>query len=257
MPGAGVTAPGGDPDRPLVLAHRGASADAPENTLAAFRLALAQGADGVELDVWRCGTGEVVVHHDLDLRRTARVPLRVTDVPLEDLRRLDVGAWRDERFHGERVPLLAEVLEALPGAVVNVELKSTRRPDLGLPGAVARVIRAARAEDRCLLSSFHPALLAVARVVAPALRRGTLFADERGWRLRERVGRWAGAPSAVHPQASLVDAARVRAWRARGLAVNVWTVDDAPELERLARLGVSAVITNRPAAALDVLRRSR
>lgn len=251
-----MTAAGPERERPLVLGHRGASAEAPENTLAAFRLALAQGADGVELDVWRCGTGEVVVHHDLDLGRTARVPIRLTDAPLSALRRLDVGAWRSERFRGERIPLLAEVLEALPGAVVNVELKSTRRPDPALPGAVARLVRAAHAEDRCILSSFHPALLAIARVVAPALRRGTLFADERGWRLRERLGLAAGAPSAVHPEASLVDAARVRAWRARGLAVNVWTVDEGAEVERLARLGVSALITNRPAAALEALRRA-
>src|SRR5512134_3488878 len=108
--------------RPLVLGHRGASAAAPENTLAAFRLAMAQGADGVELDVWRCATGEVVVAHDEDLVRVAGAPLRVPDAPLAALRALDVGAWRGEQWRGERIPLLEEVLEALPRAVVNVEL---------------------------------------------------------------------------------------------------------------------------------------
>src|SRR5512133_997501 len=81
------------PGRPLVLGHRGASADAPENTLAAFRLAMEQGADGVELDAWRCATGEVVVIHDEDTRRVAGVELRVPDAPLAALRALDVGAW--------------------------------------------------------------------------------------------------------------------------------------------------------------------
>src|SRR5512138_3482216 len=109
------------PGRPLVLGHRGASADAPENTLAAFRLAMAQGADGVELDVWRCATGEVVVTHDEDTRRVAGASLRVPDAPLAALRALDVGAFAGPRFGGERMPLLSEVLEALPGAVVNVE----------------------------------------------------------------------------------------------------------------------------------------
>jgi len=82
------------PGRPLVLGHRGASAEAPENTLAAFRLALAQGADGVELDVWRCSTGEVVVAHDEDTRRVAGADLRVPDAPLAALRALDVGSWK-------------------------------------------------------------------------------------------------------------------------------------------------------------------
>src|SRR5512138_1617646 len=132
------------PGRPLVLGHRGASADAPENTLAAFRLALAQGADGVELDVWRCATGEVVVAHDEDARRVAGVDLRIRDAPLAALRALDVGAWKGDRFGGERIPLLAEVLEALPGAVVNVELKAAGR-DVRLAAAVARVIAQAGA----------------------------------------------------------------------------------------------------------------
>src|SRR5512147_2630414 len=113
-------APGGR-GRPLILAHRGASAEAPENTLAAFRLAMAQGADGVELDVHRCASGEVVVIHDEDARRTAGAPLRVAEAPLQALRALDAGGWKGEQFRGERIPLLAEVLEALPGALVNVE----------------------------------------------------------------------------------------------------------------------------------------
>jgi len=129
--------------RPLVLGHRGASAEAPENTLAAFRLAMAQGADGVELDVWRCGTGELVVAHDDDLRRVGGSPLVVRKASLAALRAVDVGSWKGERFRGERVPLLAEVLEAVPSAVVNVELKSARfrLPDLALARDVANLLR--------------------------------------------------------------------------------------------------------------------
>jgi len=111
--------------RPLVLGHRGASAEAPENTLAAFRLALEQGADGVELDVWRCGTGEVVVFHDEDARRLAGAPLAIARTPWGLLRRLDVGSHRGGRFRGERIPLLPEVLEALPGAVVKQNMSAS------------------------------------------------------------------------------------------------------------------------------------
>src|SRR5512140_2542862 len=135
---------------PAIIAHRGASADAPENTLAAFRLALELGADGVELDVWRCATGEVVVHHDEDTRRVAGAALLVPDAPLAALRALDVGAWKGERFRGERIPLLAEVLAALPAAVVNVELKSRGR-DVRLAAAAARVLRASGAQGRVIV----------------------------------------------------------------------------------------------------------
>jgi len=128
---------------PIILGHRGASAEAPENTLAAFRLAVEQGADGVELDVWRCGSGEVVVHHDPDTARTGGVARLVSSTPWAELRRLDVGSWKGERFAGERIPLLAEVLDALPTAVVNVELKSSGWPDLALARAVAEILRGA------------------------------------------------------------------------------------------------------------------
>ena len=241
--------------RPLVLGHRGASADAPENTLVAFRTALEQGADGVELDVWRCGTGEVVVHHDRDVRRTAGADLRISTTTLSRLRRLDVGGWKGDGFRGERIPTLREVLDALPEAFIDVELKSSGFPDLALPGAVVRQLRDARAQDRCVVSSFDDVLLAMVRLLAPEIACGLLFADQGHWRVRERVGTALLRPRAVHPQATLVTADRVRAWSERGLDVNVWTVDEAGEIARLASLGVSAIITNRPAVARQALAR--
>jgi glycerophosphoryl diester phosphodiesterase len=241
--------------RPLVLGHRGASADAPENTLAAFRLAIEQGADGVELDVWRCGSGEVVVQHDADTLRTAGAALRVSSASLGELRRLDVGAWKGERFRGERIPLLREVLEELPGALVNVELKSTGVPDLALAQVVRRVLRDARAEERCIVSSFDYVLLAAFRLAAPRVASGVLFAADQWWRTRELAGTRLLRPRAVHPDRKLVTPERARAWAARGLEVNVWDVDAAGEVERLCALGAAAVITNHPAATREVVRR--
>jgi glycerophosphoryl diester phosphodiesterase len=241
--------------RPLVLGHRGASHEAPENTLAAFRLALEQGADGVELDVWRCGSGEVVVIHDPGTGRTAPdgPSVDVRRASLRQLRALDVGAWKGDRFRGERIPALSEVLEALPGAVVNVELKSARWPDLALARAAADVIAAAGAGARCVVSSFDPILLAAFRRASPAVAAGVLFGDDQAWRAREAVGTRLLGASAVHPQATLVTESRARRWRARGLRLNVWTVDDPREVEQLARLGAAAVITNRPAVARQAL----
>jgi glycerophosphoryl diester phosphodiesterase len=239
--------------RPLLLGHRGASAEAPENTLAAFRLALAQGADGVELDVWRCATGEVVVVHDERTGRVAGVDLAVPDSPLAALRALDVGAWKGPAFRGERMPVLAEVLEALPRAIVNVELKS-RGGDLRLAGEVARVIRRAGAEERVVVSSFDWRLLVAFRLAAPEVPVGLLFEAEHRWRLRLWTALRVFRPSAVHPDRRLVTDARVAGWRARGLAVSVWTVDDPAEALALARLGAAAIITNAPGRLREALR---
>jgi glycerophosphoryl diester phosphodiesterase len=236
-----------------ILGHRGASADAPENTLAAFRLAVEQGADGVELDVWRCASGEVVVAHDEDLGRVAGSPLRIPDAPLAALRAQDVGAWKGARWRGERIPLLAEVLEALPRAHVNVELKSRSGRDLALAGATAEVLRRAGAAERVLVSSFHWRLLAAFRLAAPEIPVGLLFEAKYAWRLRVALAVPALRPAAVHPDRVLATDARVAAWRARGLDVNVWTVDDPAEAARLARAGASAVITNAPGRLRAVL----
>jgi glycerophosphoryl diester phosphodiesterase len=233
--------------RPLVLGHRGASASAPENTLAAFRLALEEGADGVELDAWRCASGEVVVIHDADTARTCGASLQVDRAALADLRTLDAGAWRGAPFRGQRIPLLAEALEALPGAVVNVELKARPgRPDLALAAAVARVLARAGAGGRVVVSSFDFRLVEAFRQAAPAVATGLLF--EPAWHRALRVPLAVAAlrPSALHPARSLASDARVAAWRRAGLAVNVWTVDDAGEAARLARAGTTALITNTP-----------
>ncbi len=241
----------------LVLGHRGASAEAPENTLSAFRLAMAQGADGVELDVWRCATGEVVVAHDEDLVRVAGNPLRIADAPLSALRAVDVGAYKGDRFRGERIPLLTEVLEALPTAFVNVELKSGRRAgDLALAHAAAEVIRRAGAGERVIVSSFEWRLVAALRVAAPDVATGLLFEDGYAWRLRTFLGVRSLRPAAVHPDVALATDARVRRWVASGLAVNVWTVDDPADAVRLARAGATAVITNAPAQVRAALARA-
>jgi glycerophosphoryl diester phosphodiesterase len=232
--------------RTLILGHRGASAEAPENTLAAFRLALEQGADGVELDVWRCGSGEVVVAHDEDLARVAGSPLRIPDTMLSDLRAVDVGVRKGARWRGERVPLLAEVLAALPGAVVNVELKS-RGDDPVLAQAVAEVIGEAGAGGRVVVSSFDWRLVGAFRLASPEVATGLLFEAGVGWKLRTWAGIRSLRPAAVHPDRALATDARVRDWVAHGLAVNVWTVDDPAEAARLAAAGAASVITNVPA----------
>lgn len=236
---------------PLVIAHRGASADAPENTLAAFALARAQGADGVELDVLRCGSGEVVVFHDDDLQRLGGRPGLVRDTPLAQLREIDLGG-------SERIPLLDDVLEALGPLLVNVELKSApdwpaRLVDGALPAAVAAILRRHAVGARALVSSFDPLLLLRFRRRAREFATGLLFAQDQARPLRQAWTAPLVRPAALHPEARLVDAAALRRWHDRGLAVNVWTVDDPAELRLLAALGADGIITNRPKFARSVI----
>lgn len=240
--------------RPLVLGHRGASNDAPENTMAAFRLALEQGADGFELDVRRCRSGEVVVVHDGDTVRTTGVRFSVPRTPWSQLRRLDAGSWRGEEFTGQRIPLLTEVLEAFPRAIVNVELKSEGAGDPLLALEVARIVRAAEARGRVLVSSFDPLLVAAFRASSPRAAAGTLFSAEQRWRLRAAFGRLLG--TALHPERTLVTPERSASWRAAGHAVHVWTVDDPALVEALCAMEVDSVITNRPEIAREAVRRA-
>ena len=146
--------------RPVIWGHRGASFEAPENTLAAFRLAREQGADGVELDAQRCASGEIVVMHDESLGRTTGFAGLVTETAFSVIQTLDAG-------RGERVPLLSDVLEQVP-IRINVELKCDRANDRGLTAEVVRLVREAGAQDRVLLSDRNTGLYIIDGILTAA-----------------------------------------------------------------------------------------
>jgi len=231
-------------------AHRGVSAHLPENTVAALAAARAAGADGVELDVRLGADGEVVVFHDDDLRRLAGQPGRI-----EDLSRAARAAVRIAGVHP--VPTLIEALEACAPLAVNVELKTTRPGQGGrLAAAVAALCDRPGLRERILVSSFDPIALAQLRWHAPRLATAYLFHRDQWAPLRRGWPTLAIGASAVHPDDALVTPARVDAWHALGLAVQVWTVDDPDRLRQLAAWGVDGVFTNDPAAARAALRRA-
>jgi glycerophosphoryl diester phosphodiesterase len=233
--------------RPLVYAHRGASADFPENTLEAFGGAVEQGADGVELDVRLNAAGELIVHHDAWYRdgRT------VWDVVLAaaPAGTCDLGA----------------ALDGCTGIRVNVEIKNDPA-DLGgdhvrwsvePADAVVELLAARRAVgavDDVIVSSFDPATLDRVLAVRPDLPTGALLGDLRAD--PGAVDRAADAGhGAVHPWEPFVDEAFVDRCRGLGLAINTWTVDDPDRIAALGGLGVDGVITNTPGAARNVLDR--
>ncbi|MFN0062008.1 MAG: glycerophosphodiester phosphodiesterase [Myxococcaceae bacterium] len=226
-----------------VWAHRGASADAPENTLMAFAEAVRQGADGVELDAMVCGSGEVVVCHDEHLGRLAGVDRHVRDMSAQALRESRAA-----------VPTLEAVLGALPGHFeINIELKSDGWNDRGLARRLAEMLRDRQLASRVIVSSFNPIVLRRFERFAPEVRLGWLIDPDKPYWLHGTLLTKCLARFSVHPPDSACTEKRLRSWKQRGWAIVVWTVDSPERAQWLAARGVEYCITNRPGLIRDAL----
>jgi glycerophosphoryl diester phosphodiesterase len=240
--------------RPLILAHRGASAHAPENTLAAFKLALEQGAHGVELDAKLSADGEVVIIHDPSVNRTTNGQGQVSQLDLTALRELDAGSFFSDQFKGEKIPTLAEVFETIgKRAIINVELTNYKTPRDGLAHKVCELVRRFELQDSVLFSSFLPSNLARTRSLLPDVPRGLLALG--GW-----IGWWArsfgfnfGDYQALNPGLSDTTPQQIARVHRLKRYVNVWTVNAAEDMRRLISWGVDGIITDDPKLAMEVL----
>ena len=255
---------------PVNLAHRGASTLAPENTIEAFRIAVEVGAGGLELDVHLTRDGHVVVIHDSSVDRTTDGTGAVSEMTIGELRGLDAGhnfspdggPTRPYRGRGVRVPTLQEVLEEFPGVAVNIDIKA-KRP--GIEAMVLGVLRAAKAWERALVVSTPHAAVKRFRKVSG----GHISTGASRWeigvfyllsRLRlERLVRPAYDALQVplrHRGIPVVTPRFVRAAHARGVRVDVWTINQADEMRRLLDLGVDVIMTDRPRTLAEVLSES-
>lgn len=238
--------------RPLVCAHRGASAAVPENTMAAFAAALDEGVTAIELDVHLSADAVPMVVHDATLERTTSGGGPVGALPAAALGALDAGSWRDPRWASESIPRLAEVLDLCRGrALVLVEVKEAFDPGGRAAAAVVGAVREAGVVDDALVLAFDHRHLAAARALEPALGRVALCgerpADPAG--LLHELGAVALAPAW-----RVVDAGLVATVHAGGAAVVAWTVDEVEDALRLAADGVDVLISNRPGAIAAALR---
>jgi glycerophosphoryl diester phosphodiesterase len=233
----------------LIIAHRGASAYAPENTMAAFELARRQGADMVELDVLPTADGRLAVFHDHTTERWDGRPRPVADCSFADLQRLDIG--------GERVPALEDALAfaAESGMALNVELKAA-----GMGERCAALLREFGVAEQVIVSSFVAAALHELRAAAPQVRRAYLMGtdtyrpDVRARELWPFFALRAVDAVAWHPYHDLPAIEHVLPLvRRAGYQVNVWTVDDPGRMRAMAALGASGIITNRPDVAREAL----
>jgi len=224
--------------RPLVIAHRGASAYRPENTLPAFELAVEQRADMIETDLHRTRDGAVVITHDEELAGLGGRG-EIADATLAELRGLDAGG-------GARVPTLDELLDAFGARIAwNLELKrGTRSEYPGLETLALEAVSRRGLLAHTLFSSFYDPVLARLRALAPAARIGLLISRRHPHAMLERA-RALGA-EAIHPERELAEAGLVEAAHAAGLAVHVFTVDEPAEMRRLIGMGVDGLFTNHP-----------
>lgn len=244
-----------DVGRPLNIAHRGASRVAPENTLAAFHTALALGADGVELDVRLSVDGVPVVIHDATVDATTDGTGRVDALTLAQLKQLDAGSSFRPTFAGERIPTLAETLEALGDSLLfNIELKGGDPFDHGLEQRVVDLIEGSSAEGQVLLSSFSPFALRRIQQRNPHIPTGLLYTCSR-WRLVVRLAHavMLRPAAALHPCHAIVNPDLIAWARARSMRVHVWTTDDVADLRRLISWGVDGIITNAPDRLRELL----
>jgi glycerophosphoryl diester phosphodiesterase len=227
-------------ERPLIIGHRGASSYAPENSLAAVALAAEQGADGVEFDVQLSADGHPVLMHDSTVDRTSNGRGRVSDLTLAELKRLDLG-------DGQTVPTLEELFSTFGSQLLyNVEIKAWNIRGQGLETAVAQAIARHKLAARVVVSSFNPLVL---RRIRPQLPPPAGLGLLR-YRGLLQYSYLITPSDADHPHHTMVHEAYMRWARRRGQRVNVWTVDDPAEAQRLTRLGVQAIITNKP----DIIR---
>lgn len=245
---------------PLIIAHRGTSARAPENTLAAFRQAIADGADGVEFDVRLAKCGTVVVIHDSTLRRVGQRPEAVSSMTAAELGDVDVGSWFSilrkspdpDEFKAETVPTLASVLNLLRdfSGRIYIELKCRESDAEKLATAVCDVIRDSPQLSQMIVKSFRLEVIPHVRRLCPEVKTAALFAPKIMTILRKEkrlvnIAVDLGAHMlSVHY--SLATKKLMKKAAARNLPVTIWTADHPRWFRRGAKLGLFAIITNDP-----------
>ena len=226
--------------RPFLWAHRGVSAMAPENTMAAFSLAIDCGADGIELDIHLTGDGVPVVMHDSTVDRTTDGTGDVANLSLPQIEVLDAGAWFHKAFAGETVPLLEHVLKVFGGQLsLNLEIK-----DFGAGQEVLALLKQFTNAD-VVVSSFDVEVLEQLRAKDTSLHMAVLFA-EGNWRRFVDLASELSARS-FHPAATAVTRPMLASCVRANLPVHVWTVDSPVQARSLYRAGVSGIFTNDPA----------
>jgi len=243
-----------DYKKPVIFAHRGACALAPENTIASFELAVAHGADAVELDAKLSREGQVMVIHDPTLERTTSGKGKVNEFTLKELKTLDAGSKFGSNFAGEKIPTLQEVFEHVGNKLlVNVELTNYKSPQDDLIPRVVELVKKQNMQQRVLFSSFLPKNLLKIRTLLPEAAVAQLsLPGFPGMVTRSNFIRHV-SPAIIHPYLTDVSERYVRKEHSKGRRVHVWTVNQEKDLLRMLALNVDGIFTDDPKKARSLL----
>ena len=237
--------------QPVIFAHRGASAHAPENTLAAFELAFTQQADAIELDVKLSADEQVVVIHDPTVDRTTNGKGRVQDLALAELKRLDCGSFFSGNYTAEKIPTLEEVFESVGKRIfINIELTNYKTPRDNLSEVVCMLVKKHQMQKRIIFSSFHASNLSKARSYLPDVPRGLLAMDGLQGVWARSFGFTFGKYDALHPNLKDITQQEINRVHRLKRRVHVWTVNEEQDMRRLFNWGVDGIFTDDPQLAL-------
>jgi len=245
----------------MIVAHRGASAEAPENTLASFTLAWQRGADAVEGDFYLTRDGQIVTIHDKTTGRTANRDISVPNSTLAELKQLDFGSWKSSQYRGERIPTLGEVLAVVrAGKKIFIEVKCG--PEI-VPRLRQVLAESGLDSQQTVVIAFDQNVIAAVKKHLPRIKAFWLV----GYRRDKKTGIWSPSPRQVlatlksikadgldtQDNRRIVNEAFVEKLRAANMEFHVWTVDDATAARYYQRLGVDSITTNRPREMRAVL----
>lgn len=235
----------------LVIAHRGDSKNAPENTLSSFKRAVEIGSDGMELDVQLSKDGYLVVIHDERVDRTTDGIGYVKDYTLKELKRLNAGIKFGRNYINEKIPTLAEVFELLEdkSILVNIEIKSGLISYPGIEEKLVNCVFDYNFEDLVLISSFNHYSLKTVKEIEPRLNIGLLY--ECGlvepWHIANRMHAYS-----LHPFYVNIIPEVVKGCKSNNVKLFPWTIDDEELMKNMIRLGVDGIITNDPLKLIDL-----
>ena len=237
-------APGSLP-LPLIIAHRGDSTNAPENTIPAFKNAISLGADGVELDVRLTKDHELVVFHDHRLGRTAPGGKPVNQYTQAEIRELDVGSWFASEFKNERIPTLDEVFESLPkDFLINVEMKAIMKGMRLISHKVVEVVRRHARWNSTLVASFNPISLWELRKIEPRILRGYIWSRRHPFPIRSRCFSPLVHANWYDPAVYSYDPKFHSQFHSRGARILAWDLDFNQNLEQMAAARIDGIITD-------------
>jgi glycerophosphoryl diester phosphodiesterase len=232
----------------VIIAHRGASQVAPENTLAALKKAVELGAEYAEVDVFQTKDGEIVLMHDEKLERTTNVKGKIWDFTREELKQLDAGSWFGREFKGEPIPTLHEAIQLVRGRMkLNIEIK-IKREEPEIAQKVLDLIRAEEFEKDCVITSFDRKTVEKIKQIAPHIETGFIFDEDYP------AGVFEGSWDALCCDYRLVNKEFISKARENRKKIYAWTVNSRRVMRRLIDLKIDGIITNRPGLLKKVLK---